>query len=125
MIHAAAVVRDADQTLPAGLHLDANRSRASVQRIFQQLFHHGGGPLHHFAGSDLVRYVLRKYPYLRHVFQFALPGPGSLRRHSRFAAHIQTGSATATAARHASTDSTTVSASSAQAQKTSVNPATR
>ena len=53
-VHALAVVADADQLAPARLHLDANAVRACVQRIFQQLLHHGSGPVHHLAGGDLV-----------------------------------------------------------------------
>ena len=52
--HAAAVVDDADQAPAAGFHFDAHVGGAGVERIFQQFLDDGGGPLHHFAGRDLV-----------------------------------------------------------------------
>ena len=58
--HAAAVIGDLNQLLAAGLDLYLNALRTRVQRIFQQLFHHGRGPFHNFAGSDFVGNVLGK-----------------------------------------------------------------
>ena len=52
--HAAAVVGDLDQLLPARLDLDADARGTGVQRVLQQFLHHRRGTLHHFAGGDLV-----------------------------------------------------------------------
>ena len=52
--HAVAVVAHADELAPARLDLDADARGTGVQRVLQQLLHHGGGALHHLAGGDLV-----------------------------------------------------------------------
>ena len=63
MVHSAAVVNHADHALAARFDFDANRARARVQRVFEQLLHHRRGPLDHLARRDLVRDILRKYAY--------------------------------------------------------------
>ena len=52
--HAAAIVDDADQPPAAALDLDADIGRSRIERVFEQFLDHGGGPLHHLAGGDLV-----------------------------------------------------------------------
>ena len=64
--HAAAVVGDLDQFLPARLHLNANARGTGVQRVLQQLLHHRRGTLHHLAGSDLVGNSLGENVNLAH-----------------------------------------------------------
>ena len=59
--HAATVVGDADHALAAGFDLDAHRSGAGIQRVFEQLLHHRGGPLDHFSGGDPVGHCFRQY----------------------------------------------------------------
>lgn len=51
---AAAIVADADQADAAFLQVDIDALGARVERVLDQLLHHGGGPLDHFAGGDLV-----------------------------------------------------------------------
>ena len=53
-IHAAAVVRDADQRTTAVLDRDLDRRGAGVERILDQLLHGGRRPFHDLAGGDLV-----------------------------------------------------------------------
>ena len=59
-IHAVAVVGNANQLAPAAFDLDADAVGAGVEGILQQLFHDRGGPVHHFAGGDLVGDLVRK-----------------------------------------------------------------
>src|SRR5665213_4170883 len=65
--HSAAIVNHANHAFAAGFDFHANRLRSSVERVFEQLFYDGRGPLDDFAGGDFVRNVLRKYAYSRHV----------------------------------------------------------
>jgi len=53
-VHPAPVVGDPHEREPAlvGVHRDARGPR--VERVLDQLLHHGGGALHHLAGGDLV-----------------------------------------------------------------------
>ncbi len=66
VIHAGAVVDHADQPLAARLRLDANRPCACVHRVLEQLLHHRRGPLDNLARRNLVRHILREYPYPAH-----------------------------------------------------------
>ncbi len=52
--HAAAIVDDADQAPAAGFDFDAEIGGAGVERVFEQFLDDRSGPLHHFAGGDLV-----------------------------------------------------------------------
>ena len=52
--HAAAVVGNLDQLLPARLDLYADARGTGVQRVLQQFLHHRRGTLHDLAGGDLV-----------------------------------------------------------------------
>ena len=59
--HAATVVGNLDQLLPAGLHADLNSRCARVERVLQHLLHHRRRPLHHLARGDLVGNSLGEY----------------------------------------------------------------
>ena len=59
--HAAAVVDDADHALAARFDFDAHGIGAGVERVFEQLLHHRGGPLDHFAGGNAVGDGFRQY----------------------------------------------------------------
>jgi hypothetical protein len=54
-LDAATVVSDADQREAALADLDRDPRRAGVQRVFNELFDDGGGPLDDFASRDLRR----------------------------------------------------------------------
>ena len=58
---ATAVVTDADQLGPALVDVDFDPVGARIQAVFHQLLDHGGGPLHHLAGGDLVGQDRRQY----------------------------------------------------------------
>ncbi len=58
--HAAAIVGNLNQFLPARLHLNPNAGRTGVQRIFQQFFGHGSRTLHYFAGGNLIGDIFRE-----------------------------------------------------------------
>src|SRR5215475_789793 len=64
--HALAVVADADRPTPARFDRDLDPPRPGVNRIFDQLFDYGRGPLDHFPGGDLVRKTVWKNPDFRH-----------------------------------------------------------
>ena len=51
---ALAVVLDRDQAHAAGREPHRDLARAGVERVVEQLAHHRGRPLHHFAGGDLA-----------------------------------------------------------------------
>jgi hypothetical protein len=51
---AAAVVRHANEPQATFAHLDPDRACAGIQRVLQELAHHRGGALDHFAGRDAV-----------------------------------------------------------------------
>ena len=53
-IHAVAVVGDANQLASARFNFDADAIGAGVERVLQQLFDDGGGPIHHLAGGNLI-----------------------------------------------------------------------
>src|ERR1039458_5578727 len=59
--HAVAVVDDADQLSPAALNLNPNPRGSCIERVLQQLLHHGRRPLHHLAGSNLIGHLVGKY----------------------------------------------------------------
>ena len=66
VVHPAAVVDHANQPLAARFHFDANRARARIKRVLEQLLHHRRGPLDNLARGNLVRYIFREYAYPRH-----------------------------------------------------------
>src|SRR5207249_5277952 len=75
--HPVAVVDHADHALAADFHFDANRLRASIDGIFEQLFDDRSRPLDNFARGDFVRHRLRQYAYAAHdlaVLNAALQG---------------------------------------------------
>ena len=59
-VHPMAVVRDADEPPSARLDLDTDAAGSGVERVLQQLLHHGSRPVHHLAGGDLVGNLVRK-----------------------------------------------------------------
>ena len=64
--HAAAIIGDANQFAAARFHVNANPLGACIERIFQQLLHHRRRPLHHLAGSNLVRHLIGKNADVAH-----------------------------------------------------------
>ena len=52
--HAAAVVLNAHERTTAVAKFDLDPRRPGIERILNQLLHHGSRPLHHLARSDLV-----------------------------------------------------------------------
>ena len=64
MAHPAAVVDDPDHALAARFDFDAHRTRARVEGVLEQLFHHRSGPLDHLTGGNPVRYRFRQYANL-------------------------------------------------------------
>src|SRR5205085_5971323 len=71
--HSLAVVAHPDQALPAVLDFHADRPRSGVERVLHELLHDRRGPLHDFAGRDLIRHLGSQHgdPH------------GALHRHSR------------------------------------------
>jgi len=65
--HSEAVVGDANQPAPAGLHIDADARRAGIQRVLEQLFDDAGRTLHDLARGDFVRHVVREDANAAHV----------------------------------------------------------
>ncbi len=65
--HAAAIVDDADETAPGVFDLDADAGSARVDRVFEQFLDDGRGPLHHFAGCDLIGDVIGENPDATHA----------------------------------------------------------
>jgi hypothetical protein len=57
---AAAVVRDADEALPAAANFDFDFARARVNRVLDQLFHDGCRTLNHFTRRDFCREIVRE-----------------------------------------------------------------
>ena len=58
--HAGAVVDYLHQLLAGLFHNELHLGGAGIDGIFQQLLHHRGGALHHFAGRNLVGEVFGK-----------------------------------------------------------------
>ena len=54
LVHAAAVVDDANELAAAFLDGDVDARRAGVERVLDQLLHRRGRPLDHLAGGDAV-----------------------------------------------------------------------
>jgi hypothetical protein len=71
--HAVAVVDDANDALSAGFDFHANAFRAGIERVFEQLFHDGGGAFDHFARGDFIRHCFRQYAYAAHFSLIAMP----------------------------------------------------
>jgi hypothetical protein len=61
--HADAVVNDPDELLPARFDLHGDVPSPCIEGVFHQFLHHRGGTRHHFAGSDLVGYLLGQDSY--------------------------------------------------------------
>jgi hypothetical protein len=59
--HAATVVGDLDQLLPARFDADLDARCPGVQRVLEHFLNDGRRTLHHFAGGDLVGYGLGEY----------------------------------------------------------------
>src|SRR5690242_1175332 len=59
--HPASVVTDCDQRRAAAENLDADRVRARVEGIFDQLLDRRGGPFDNLAGRNLARDLLGQY----------------------------------------------------------------
>ena len=53
-IHPAAVVGDADQLAPSGLHFNPDAVGSGVEGVLQQFLDHRGRPVDDLARSDLV-----------------------------------------------------------------------
>ena len=64
--HAAAVVRDAQIRHAAAADLHRDGARAGVDRVFDKLLHHRGGPLHDLTRGDQIRHVGGEYLDVRH-----------------------------------------------------------
>src|SRR5713101_4044352 len=77
MAHSAAIVYDADHTLPARLHLNAHRVRARIERVFEQLLHHRCRPLHDLARRNTIGDRLRQYAYAAHELLIRIPNSSS------------------------------------------------
>src|SRR6266849_8150784 len=66
-IHAAAVIDHADERNSTASNQDVNLTRAGVDAIFDEFFHHGSGPLHYFAGRDLAGNDFRQQSNAAHL----------------------------------------------------------
>ena len=71
--HPAAIVDHPDHPLAAHFCFNADRIRACIQRIFQQLIHHRSRALHNLSCRDFIRQRLRQYAYPAHDFLLAIP----------------------------------------------------
>src|ERR1700732_2086206 len=71
--HAAAVVGDLDQLLPARFDADLDSRCPGVERVLEHFLYYGSRTLHHLAGGDLVGNGLREYVDAAHdsVVSFA------------------------------------------------------
>ena len=65
-VHTFGVVGDSNQFSSTAFHLDADTHGSRVQRVFKKFLDHGRGPIHHFARSDLVGYLIGKNSDLAH-----------------------------------------------------------
>jgi hypothetical protein len=68
--HAAAIIRDANEASAGIFHVNTNLSGTRVEGILEKLFDDGGGPLHHFAGSDLIGNVVGENLDPAHSIQY-------------------------------------------------------
>ena len=75
LAHADAVVSHADEAASAGLDLDRDPARLRVQGVFDQFLDHAGGPLDHFAGSDLVGDLFGEEPDAVHAGKLSTSFP--------------------------------------------------
>ena len=66
--HAVAIVDDADHALAAGFDFDANRVRAGIERVFEQLFDDRRRALDDFARRDAVGDSFRQDADATHAF---------------------------------------------------------
>ena len=57
----AAVVTNADKLGASLVDVDLDPVSPRIQAVFHQFLHHGGGPLHHLTGSNLVGQNRRQY----------------------------------------------------------------
>ena len=73
LIHPRAVVQHGDVIASAVLQGQGDLGGPRIQRVFGQLLHHRGGPLHHLARRDLVDDLLGEHPDQPH---FDLPAGG-------------------------------------------------
>src|SRR6267143_6289784 len=73
MSHPLTVIDHADHALAADLDFNANRFRAGIQRVFEQLFHHRRGPFDNLACRDFIRHRFRQYAYAAHFSLIAIP----------------------------------------------------
>ncbi len=60
LVHAAAVVDNADQALAAAFDLDEDIGGAGIDGILHQFLHHRRRPFDHLAGGNLVAQILRE-----------------------------------------------------------------
>ncbi len=73
--HPVAVIDHANHALAADFGFNADGLRASVQRIFQQLFHYRSRTFDNFARSDFVCDSFRQYPNSTHARRLEGVGP--------------------------------------------------
>ena len=52
--HARPIVHDLNEVTPGLAHDDLHGFGVGIDRVFEQFFHHGSGPLHHLTGGNLV-----------------------------------------------------------------------
>ena len=64
--HAAAVVRNPEKGHAAVPDFHGDLGSACIHGVFQELLHHGGRPLHHFACGNEVCNMGRKFQNFRH-----------------------------------------------------------
>ena len=78
-IHPFAIIQHADQAAATALQGDVNRAGFGIERVFHQLFDHGGGSLHHLARRDPVD-ENRIKPANMHDISLVLPHSPVFRR---------------------------------------------
>src|SRR6266571_4437511 len=66
-IHSAAVVDHPDERNSTAANQDVDLTRAGVNAVLDQFFHHGSGALHNFAGRDLAGDDLRQQSNAAHL----------------------------------------------------------
>ena len=70
-IHAVAVVGNADELAAACFDFDADPIRAGVQGVLKQFLDHRRGAVDHFAGGNLIGYLIRKNTNAPHEMRLA------------------------------------------------------